>query len=158
MKTNMTAMISAQKEAGVLVENSLKPVLAPTTYKFENIKNSLEIELRPPAEVAAAPNQGTNFVLHQLIQQGNSEELYKQVAYLLASGYQAVDKVASVLDYEGYAALHYTALQASVAAARLLLDQGVNLDIESKTGETPLHVSLRYYKGIFWGRMMKWSI
>ena len=126
------------------MENSLPTMYSPTKYKFENIHNSLDLELKQIDGLPSTKQGNSNFVLHELIKHGNAEELYKHVASLLSSGYQAVDKVASALDFEGFAALHYAALQPSVVAARLLLDQGVNLDVESKSKETPLHISLRF--------------
>ena len=84
-----------------------------------------------------------SFDIHHLVKEGRTEDLYSLTANLTSQKKHVINELASCLDYDGMAALHYAAENSSIVAAKILLDNKVNIDVQSKFGETPLHLAIR---------------
>ena len=84
-----------------------------------------------------------SFAIHHLVKEGRTEEMYNLIVSLPNDRKHLLNEHVSVLDYDGMAALHYTVIHPSTVAARILLDKKVNVDVQSKVGETPLHLAIR---------------
>ena len=84
-----------------------------------------------------------SLAIHHLVKEGRTEEMYNLIVSLPSDKKHLLNEHASTLDYDGMAALHYTVIHPSTVAARILLDNKVSVDVQSKAGETPFHLAIR---------------
>ena len=84
-----------------------------------------------------------SFTIHHLVKEGRTEEMYNLLVTLSTDRKRILRELANTLDYNGFAALHYAVIRPSTVAARMLLDNKFDVDVQSKFGETPFHLAIR---------------
>ena len=107
------------------------------------IFNNFTDSLAETTETRDFANDVTSFALHHLVKECRTEEIYNCFISLSSENKNALIKQANTLDFDGMAALHYTVIRPSTLAARILLDNKIELDVQSKFGETPFHLAIR---------------